>query len=109
MSKRNESEASLVTSKDHKSTDNNDDDDDITTLWEQLQAKQRNKMQQLEDETEKLQLEKDTMLDSIAAKNSTDDVRDDDIIIINAGGVLITAMRSTLTVPIDSMWSYMFS
>ena len=85
-----------------------DDDNDVTTLWEQLQAKQRNKMQQLEDETKKLQLEKDTMLDSIAAKNTTD-VRDDDILIINAGGVLITAMRSTLTVPIDSMWSYMFS
>ena len=92
MSKRNDSE----------------DDNDVTTLWEQLQAKQRNKMQQLEDETKKLQLEKEKMLDSIAAKNTTD-VRDDDIIIINAGGVLITAMRSTLTVPIDSMWSYMFS
>ena len=92
MSKRNDSE----------------DDNDVTTLWEQLQAKQRNKMQQLEDETKKLQLEKDTMLDSIAAKNTTD-VRDDDIIIINAGGVLITTIRSTLTVPIDSMWSYMFS
>ena len=85
-----------------------DDDNDVTTLWEQLQAKQRNKMQQLEDETKKLQLEKEKMLDSIAAKNTTD-VRDDDILIINAGGVLITAMRSTLTVPIDSMWSYMFS
>ena len=85
-----------------------DDDNDVTTLWEQLQAKQRNTMQQLEDETKKLQLEKEKMLDSIAAKNTTD-VRDDDILIINAGGVLITAMRSTLTVPIDSMWSYMFS
>ena len=105
MSKRSKSEASLVTSKDRNSIDNNDDD--ITILWEQLQAKQRNKMQRLEDETVKLQTEKDTMLDSIAAKNS--DVRDDDIIIINAGGVLITAMRSTLTAPIDSMWSYMFS
>ena len=83
MSKRSKSEASLVTSKDRNSIDNNDDD--ITILWEQLQAKQRNKMQRLEDETVKLQTEKDTMLDSIAAKKS--DVRDDDLIIINAGGV----------------------
>ena len=83
MSKRSKSEASLVTSKDRNSIDDNDDD--ITILWEQLQAKQRNKMQRLEDETVKLQTEKDTMLDSIAAKKS--DVRDDDLIIINAGGV----------------------
>ena len=83
MSKRSKSEASLVTSKDRISIDDNDDD--VAILWEQLQAKQRNKMQRLEDETVKLQTEKDTMLDSIAAKKS--DVRDDDLIIINAGGV----------------------
>ena len=36
-------------------------------------------------------------------------VTEKDIITINAGGKLITALRSTLTIPTDSMWSFMFS
>ena len=33
----------------------------------------------------------------------------DEIITINAGGTQSTALRSTLTMPTDSMWSNMFS
>ena len=37
------------------------------------------------------------------------ETQSNDVLTINAGGKLITAMRSTLTIPNDSMWAYMFS
>ena len=88
----------------NEGTDN--DDDEAAVLWKKLQATQRKKMKQLEADTEQLQTEKDTMT---AAMTAPANIRDDDIITINAGGKLITALRSTLTIPVDSMWSYMFS
>ena len=88
----------------NEGTDN--DDDEAAVLWKKLQATQRKKMKQLEADTEQLQTEKDTMA---AAMTAPANIRDDDIITINAGGKLITALRSTLTIPVDSMWSYMFS
>ena len=84
-----------------------DDDDDVATLWEQLQAKQRKKLQRLETATEKLQQEKETMEASMMSSNNA--TQANDVLTINAGGKLITAMRSTLTIPTDSMWAYMFS
>jgi hypothetical protein len=83
-----------------------DDDDDPSTLWERLQESQRKKMKLLKDETEKLQREKDIMNSVGAATSSIDD----DIIEINAGGKIIEALRSTLTLAApDTMFSYMFS
>ena len=73
-------------------------------------------MKQLEEETEQLQNGKDTMLNSVmlvasaaspAGTNTA--IPDDDIITVNTGGKLITALRSTLTLPSNTMWSYMFS
>ena len=73
-------------------------------------------MKHLEDETEQLQHEKDTMLNSVMLAsasspggNTTNTIRDDDIIEIDAGGKILRALRSTLTLPSNTMWSYMFS
>ena len=93
---------------DHDDDDANDNDD-VATLWEKLQAKQCKTMQQLEEETEQLQQEKETMLNSMMTGTTTGETQANDIITINAGGKLITALRSTLTIPTASMWSYMFS
>ena len=42
--------------------------------------------------------------------NSRSMIRDDeDVLTINAGGKLITALRGTLTIPGESMWSNLFS
>ena len=51
---------------------------------------------------------KDTMEESMGT-GKMEDAQANDIITINAGGKIITAMRSTLTIPIYSMWAYMFS
>ena len=72
-------------------------------------------MKHLEDETEQLQHEKDTMLNSVMVASvaspggNTNNIRDDDIIEIDAGGKILRALRSTLTLPSNTMWSYMFS
>ena len=100
------STASKSQNEDGNSEDDEDVDDEAAVLWKKLQATQRKKMKQLEADTEQLQTEKDTMT---AAMTAPANIRDDDIITINAGGKLITALRSTLTIPVDSMWSYMFS
>ena len=92
------------------------DDDEATVLWKKLKETQHKKMKQLEEETEQLQNGKDTMLNSVmlvasaaspAGTNTA--IPDDDIITVNTGGKLITALRSTLTLPSNTMWSYMFS
>jgi len=92
------------------------DDDEATVLWKKLQETQRKKMKHLEDETEQLQHEKDTMLNSVMVAsaaspggNTTTTIRDNDIIEIDAGGKILRALRSTLTLPSNTMWSYMFS
>ena len=91
------------------------DDDEATVLWKKLQETQRKKMKHLEDETEQLQHEKDTMLNSVMVASAaspggnTNNIRDDDIIEIDAGGKILRALRSTLTLPSNTMWSYMFS
>ena len=109
--KRKSSSAASDQSKnadDHDDDDDNDNDD-VATLWEKLQAKQRKTMKQLEEETEQLQQEKETMLNSMMTGKTMGETHANDIITINAGGKLITALRSTLTIPTASMWSYMFS
>jgi preprotein translocase subunit YajC len=97
----------------HRGTkrNNGDDDnaDDPFTLWERLQESQRKKMKLLKDETEKLQKEKDIM-NSVGAATINSSNDGDIIIEINAGGKIIEALRSTLTlVAPDTMFSYMFS
>jgi hypothetical protein len=62
-------------------------------------------MKLLTDETEKLQKEKDTMNSILSAANISNDY----IIEIDAGGKVIKALRSTLTLAPESMFSYMFS
>lgn len=100
------STASKSQNEDGNSEDDEDVDDEAAVLWKKLQKTQRKKMKQLEAETEQLQTEKDTMA---AVMTAPTNIRDDDIITINAGGKMITALRSTLIIPVDSMWSYMFS
>ena len=89
------------------SNDDNNDDEDVALMWEKLQQTQHKKIQRLEAATEKLQQEKETMEASMMA--SKHDTQANDVLTINAGGKLITAMRNTLTIPTDSMWAYMFS
>ena len=91
------------------------DDDEATVLWKKLQEIQRKKMKHLEAETEQLQHEKDTMLQSVMVASASSPggtattIHDDDIIEIDAGGKILRALRSTLTLPSNTMWSYMFS
>ena len=102
---------SVAAAKSNTDEDSNEDnEEDVTILWEQLQAKQRKKMQRLETATEKLQTEKETMEASMGTPGTREDSAEaNDVLTINAGGKLITAMRSTLIIPTDSMWAYMFS
>ena len=101
---------SVAAAKSNTDEDSNEEDEDVTILWEQLQAKQRKKMQRLETATEKLQTEKETMEASMGTPGTREDSAEaNDVLTINAGGKLITAMRSTLIIPTDSMWAYMFS
>ena len=80
--------------------------DDPFALWERLQESQQKKLKLLKEGTEKLQNEKDTMNSAIADAN----ISNDDIIVINAGGKIISALCSTLClVAPDTMFSYMFS
>jgi hypothetical protein len=82
--------------------------EDPSVLWERLQESQRHRVELMEEEKGKLQNEIDTM-NSVLAKSS-DDVSNDDIIEIDAGGKIIRALRSTLClVAPDTMFSYMFS
>jgi hypothetical protein len=73
--------------------------------WEIVQESQRKNMKRLKDETDKLQKEKDIMDSVVTAAN----ISDDDIIEINAGGKIIEALRSTLTLAPDTMFTFMFS
>ena len=80
--------------------------DDPFALWERLQESKQKKMKHLKEGTEKLQDEKDTMNSAVADAN----ISNDDIIVINAGGKIISALRSTLClVAPDTRFSYMFS
>jgi hypothetical protein len=82
--------------------------EDPSVLWERLQESQRQRVELMKEEKEKLQNEIDTM-NSVLAKSS-DNVSDDDIIEIDAGGKIIKALRSTLClVAPDTMFSYTFS
>ena len=84
----------------------NDDDDDPSVHLERFQQSHKKRVRKMEEEKDKLQNEIETMnsiVGSAAASN------DDDIIEINAGGKIISALRSTLTVAPDTMFTYMFS
>jgi hypothetical protein len=73
--------------------------------WEKVQESQRKNMKRLMDEADKLQVEKDIMDSVVTAAN----ISNDDIVEINAGGKIIEALRSTLTLAPDTMFTYMFS
>lgn len=80
--------------------------DDPADLFARLDASLQFKMKILEEETEKLQTEKDIM-NSIVAKNN---IQDEDIIEINAGGKFtISTTRSTLCLAEGSVFANMFS
>jgi len=94
------------------SGDKNEISDDPVIHLERFQESQRKRMKLMEDKKEKLQKEIDTMNsvfgEVASANNKTSN--DNDIIEINAGGIIITALRSTLClVAFDTMFSYMFS
>lgn len=76
-------------------------------VWTQLQEMQRTEMKQLNEEQKTLQHKKDNM-NALAAANSKNG--DDDIVEINVGGQLfLQVLRSTLCLPSDTMFSFMFS
>jgi hypothetical protein len=83
----------------------NDDDDDPSVLWERCQQSHQKRVKQMEEEKDNLQNEIDTMNSIVGPSASNDDV----IIEINAGGKIISALRSTLTLAPDTMFTYMFS
>jgi len=84
---------------------NNEMVDDPMYHWERLQEAQRKKLKLLQEETKKIQNEKDIMNAVVAAAN----ISEDDIIEIDVGGIIIRALRSTLTQVPDTMFTYMFS
>lgn len=87
------------------SNNKTDTEDDEVLLWEKLQL--------MKDEKERLQKEIDIMNSTVAATATATatsaDVKNDDIIEIDAGGKIIRALRSTLTLAPDTMFTYMFS
>jgi len=74
--------------------------------WKRCEEAQRKRMKLMGEEKEKLQKEIDTMNSVVVAATN---ISDDDIIKINAGGIIFSALRSTLTLVPDTMFSYMFS
>ena len=52
---------------------------------------------------------KDNLQNEIETMNNSTTSNDDDIIEINAGGKMISARRSTLTLAPDTMFTFMFS
>ena len=94
--------------------DHNDDDDDPSVLWERCQQSHKKWVKKMKEEKENLQNEIETMNNSIVGSTSaaaaTAASNDEDIIIeINAGGKIISALRSTLTLAPNTMFTYMFS
>jgi hypothetical protein len=88
-----------------KRKNENDDEDDPSVLSERCQQSHQKRVKQMEEEKDKLQNEIDTMNSIVGPSASNDDV----IIEINAGGKIISALRSTLTLAPDTMFTYMFS
>ena len=93
--------------------DNDDvDDDDPSVLWERCQQSHKKRAEKMKEEKDNLQNEIETMNNSIVGGTSAAAAasNDDDVIIeINAGGKIISALRSTLTLAPDTMFTYMFS
>ena len=94
--------------------DKNEVSDDPVIHLERFQESQRKRMKLMEEKKDKLQKEIDTMNSvfgaAVSANNKNKTSNDNDIIEINAGGIIITALRSTLClVATDTMFSYMFS
>mmetsp|Transcript_21133 Transcript_21133/g.22548 ORF Transcript_21133/g.22548 Transcript_21133/m.22548 type:complete len:141 (+) Transcript_21133:51-473(+) len=90
-------------------SDNGIAEDDSIDHWKRCEESQRKRMKLMEEEKEKLQKEIDTM-NSVIAVAAAANISDDDIIEINAGGKIISVLRSTLClVAHDTMFSYMFS
>ncbi|OEU10860.1 hypothetical protein FRACYDRAFT_263729 [Fragilariopsis cylindrus CCMP1102] len=92
--------------------DDDHDDDDPSVLWERCQQSHKKRVKKMKEEKDNLQNEIETMNNSIvgstsaaAAATSNEDV----IIEINAGGKIISALRSTLTLAPNTMFTYMFS
>ena len=102
-------------------TSNNDDDttihtnitsdEDPSVLWERLQQSQRQQVDELNEEIAALQNEKQMMesMFSSSLSDDDDDASDNDIIELNAGGTIITTLRSTLTVASGTNFSCMFN
>lgn len=88
-------------------SDNEITDDDPMVHWKRCEESQRKRMKVMREEKEKIQKEIDTMNSVVAAATN---ISDDDIIKINAGGKIISVLRSTLClVATGTMFSYMFS
>jgi len=90
--------------------DNDDvDEDDPSILWERCQQSHKKRVKKMKEEKENLQNEIETMNNSIVGSTSAAAGNEDVIIEINAGGKIISALRSTLTLAPDTMFTYMFS
>jgi hypothetical protein len=79
---------------------------DPSVHWERWQQSHQKRVKQMEEEKDKLQNEIVTMNSVIGASAN---VSDDDIIEIDVGGKVIRALRSTLCLAPDTMFTYMFS
>jgi hypothetical protein len=123
------------TGDDNNNNNNNDDDDgdgdddeiDPSVHWERCQQSHKKRVKQMKEEKDKLQNEISTMNSVIgvggANANKTGDGDGDgdgdddgggdgggdDVIEIDAGGKIIRALRSTLTLAPDTMFTFMFS
>ena len=82
------------------------DSDDPSVHWERCQKSHQKRVEQMEEEKDKLQNEIATMNSVIGASAN---VSDDDIIEIDVGGKVIRALRSTLCLAPGTMFTYMFS
>jgi hypothetical protein len=100
----------------HTTKDKYDDEDDPSVhlaRFQQSHQKMIKKMEEdhqimikkMKEEKDKLQNEIDTMNSAVGSAASSDDF----IIEINAGGKIISALRSTLTLAPDTRFTYMFS
>jgi hypothetical protein len=100
--------------------DNNDDDDDDdpSVHWERCQQSHKKRVKKMKEQKDKLENEIATMNSMIGGgrrggESSITDINiaaaDDDVIEIDAGGKIIRALRSTLTLAPDTMFTFMFS
>jgi hypothetical protein len=87
-------------------TKRKNDSDDPSVHWERYQQSHQKRVKQVEEEKDKHQNEIATMNSVIGASGN---ISDDDIIEIDAGGKIIRALRSTLCLAPDTMFTYMFS